>query len=56
MTLKNFDWNEQAIDTIVSEDSRYTTYDGYGLLNYPIDVQTAAIVDQPLEREELTSL
>ena len=30
MKLSNFDWDERAIDAVITEDSRYTTYNGYG--------------------------
>lgn len=57
MKLKNFNWDEQAIDTIVSDNTRYTTYDGYGSLNYPIEPQTAQLPQQnPPQVEELSSL
>ncbi len=34
MNLKNFNWNEQAIDQVNSNDVRYTTYNGYASHDY----------------------
>lgn len=58
MKLKNFNWNEEAIDTVVSDDSRYTTYKGYGRHDYHLDTRPKKkpAKKQEIKREKLTSL
>jgi hypothetical protein len=55
MKLKNFNWNEQAIDQVLSDETRYTTYTGYGSSEY---VTEATLVkgEGEAKQEELTSL
>ncbi len=40
MNLKNFNWNEQAIDQVSSEEGRYTTYNGYASHDYHTDAKS----------------
>lgn len=56
--LKNFNWNEQAIDQIQNDDSRYTTYTGYGTHDYNLETKTRKETPAKgeVKREELSAL
>lgn len=63
MKLKNFNWDEHSVDQIVTEDTRYTTYTGYGTHEFSLEAVMAskAQAKEPestgsFKREELTSL
>lgn len=64
MKLKNFDWNEKAIDRVKSAKKRYTTYKAYGAHEYEVQprskTQTQASrsekADANFKRECLSSL
>jgi len=62
MKLKNFNWNEHSVDQVVTEDTRYTTYTGYGTHEFSLEAVMANVqAKEPeltgsFQREELTSL
>lgn len=62
MKLKNFNWNEQSVDQVMTEDTRYTTYTGYGTHEFSLEAVMTNVqakepeLTGPFQREELTSL
>lgn len=58
MKLQNFNWNEQAIDRVVTEDGRYTTYTGYASHEFDVEVEIEEQLMNHLQpqEEQLTTL